>query len=114
MIDARRMEVYTALYDQQFNAVLPVDAVIVENETFRPFEGKTLALFGSGAEKCRELLSGSPNLVFPGSILPSAAAVASLAAKKFRLAEFVNTAYFEPFYLKDFIAGKPNVKGLRS
>ena len=114
MIDARRMEVYTAMYDQQFNTVLPVDAVIVDTETFLPFEGKTLALFGSGAEKCRELLSGSTNLIFPGILLPSAAAVASLAAENFQLSEFVNTAYFEPFYLKDFIAGKPSVKGLRS
>ena len=114
MIDARRMEVYTAVFDQQLNTLAAVDAVIMKNDTFSRFEGKKLALFGNGAEKCREILSGNPGILFPGILLPSAAAIASLAAEKFMGAEFVDTAYSEPFYLKDFIAGKPNVKGLRS
>lgn len=112
MIDARRMEVFTALYDLDLNEIRPAEALILLEESFELFQGKQLAVFGNGAAKCKELFAASGNINFPGELLPSAISVGELAEAKFILGEFENTAYFEPFYLKDFIAGKPRVKGL--
>jgi tRNA threonylcarbamoyladenosine biosynthesis protein TsaB len=112
MIDARRMEVFTALYDLELNEVRPAEALILLEESFELFRGKQLAVFGNGAAKCRELFASSENIIFPGELLPSASSIGELAEAKYGPGEFENTAYFEPFYLKDFIAGKPRVKGL--
>ncbi|NVO18591.1 MAG: tRNA (adenosine(37)-N6)-threonylcarbamoyltransferase complex dimerization subunit type 1 TsaB [Bacteroidetes bacterium] len=113
MIDARRMEVFMALYDEQLIEVSPVEAVILTEETFLPYESKSILIFGNGAEKCQHLYNSNPNIKFPDRIHATAVSVGLLAEEKFKNAEFENTAYFEPFYLKDFIAGKPRVKGLR-
>jgi tRNA threonylcarbamoyladenosine biosynthesis protein TsaB len=112
MIDARRMEVFTALYDLDLNEIRPAEALILLEESFGLFHGKQLAVFGNGAAKCKELFAASGNIIFPGELLSSAISVGELAEAKYILGEFENTAYFEPFYLKDFIAGKPRVKGL--
>lgn len=113
MIDARRMEVFSAIYDQQLNLIEPVEARILDQETFGHFTGMNIAIVGNGAAKCRELYENQPGILFPGILLPSATAIAVLAHEKYRQSDFADTAYFEPYYLKDFIAGKPKVKGLR-
>jgi len=113
MIDARRMEVFSAIYDQDLNIIADVDAIILDADTFGLYEDRDIAVFGNGAAKCMELFSNHPGILFPGPLLPSASAIAALALDKYNLSDFENTAYFEPFYLKDFIAGKPRVKGLR-
>ncbi|MCD4724885.1 MAG: tRNA (adenosine(37)-N6)-threonylcarbamoyltransferase complex dimerization subunit type 1 TsaB [Bacteroidales bacterium] len=112
MIDARRMEVYTALFDQQNREVRAAEALIVDEESFHEeIETNIIYYFGDGAEKCREVLDHE-NMIYLDDIHPSATSLAVLANAKFLSGDFEDLAYFEPYYLKDFIAGKPRVKGL--
>jgi len=115
MIDARRMEVYTALFDNQLNEKKPAEALVIDDKSFADeTKNHQLFIFGNGASKCRSALNHNKNITVIENVIPSAAAVAALAEMKFSTDDFVDTAYFEPFYLKDFIAGKPHVKGLHS
>lgn len=112
MIDARRMEVYINMFDNQLNPLSKTEAKIIEKDTFCNIgDDKTLILFGDGALKCMDVIIRS-NTVFMPDILPSAQGMADLAVKQYEQKDFVDVAYFEPFYLKDFVAGAPNVKGL--
>ncbi|MBN3034553.1 MAG: tRNA (adenosine(37)-N6)-threonylcarbamoyltransferase complex dimerization subunit type 1 TsaB [Bacteroidales bacterium] len=112
MIDARRMEVYSALYDCDGKEVREVRAEIIERDTFSGFLANThLYFFGTGATKCRNLIA-HPNAIFRGPEYPLAAFMAEAATGKFINKQFEDTACFEPFYLKDFIPGIPKVKGL--
>ena len=112
MIDARRMEVYNAIFDYKLNAVKPVTADVVDSNTFSELlKNNTIWFFGDGAQKCSSVID-SPNAYFLEDIESSAVGMAPLAYEKFMNKNFVSTAYFEPFYLKDFIGGKPKVKGL--
>jgi len=114
MIDARRMEVYCALYDDQCREVEAVRAEIIDPGSFGPILGRGRVVFGGeGAQKCRPSLEAHPNALFLDHFKASAQFMIHLAMAKFNRLEFENLAYFEPFYLKDFIAGKPSVKGLR-
>jgi len=116
MIDARRMEVFSAVYDALLNEVREIRAEIIDENAFADFfkQDKTLVFMGDGAEKCKTILQkASPKALFREEFLASAAYMAPLAEDKFRSGKFEDTAYFEPFYLKDFIAGIPRVKGLR-
>jgi tRNA threonylcarbamoyladenosine biosynthesis protein TsaB len=108
MIDARRMEVYTALFDTGGREIKEVSAEIIDENSFDQFfkEGYRILFFGDGAEKCREIL-GHPNALFIPGIYPSAGQMAALSQKSFSEKLFADTAYFEPFYLKDFLATKP-------
>lgn len=113
MIDARRMEVFASVYDQLLHPLLPVQAVIVNDESFAGLpSGRPVYFFGDGAEKCREILSASPDLHYRPGFVNSASHMTSLAEEYFISSRFEDVAYFEPFYLKDFIAGAPKVKGL--
>ncbi len=113
MIDARRMEVYSAVYDEKMKLIEPINAVIIENDSFKKcIEERPFFIFGDGAEKCVEILK-HPNLFFIPEIIGSASGMVKEAYKKYLSCEFENLAYFEPFYLKDFVAGKPSVKGLQ-
>ena len=106
MIDARRMEVYFALYDRALAEHLPVQAQVVTPELFLPFlEKGPVYFFGTGAEKCKAVLTHS-NARFVDGILPLARHMAPLAERAYLRGEFADTAYFEPYYLKDFVAGK--------
>lgn len=106
MIDARRMEVYAALYDRALHEVRPIGADIVTLDLFLPYlEKQPVFFFGNGAEKCKDILS-HPNAHFIDHILPLARNLAPLAEKAFHQGQFVDTAYFEPYYLKEFVAGK--------
>jgi tRNA threonylcarbamoyladenosine biosynthesis protein TsaB len=105
MLDARRMEVYCAVYDKHGSAQLPIDARIIEEDFFSQFSGQ-IVFGGDGAEKCAEFLQGSER-TFDGTIQASAIDMVQLAYEKFQKGSFEDVAYFEPYYLKDFVAGKP-------
>lgn len=103
LLDARRMEVYAAVYDHEHREVDQTKAEIVEATSFASFakNGKTL-LIGSGAEKCKEVLT-DPNFQYNTSVIPSAREMCALSYTKFLANDFEDVAYFEPYYLKDFI-----------
>lgn len=104
MIDARRMEVYAAFFDAQMNVVRPVSADIVDDGSYlHLLEKHKIYFFGNGAEKCRQVIT-HPNAVFVAGVHPLASAMTKLAEKAFRERQFADTAYFEPFYLKEFVA----------
>lgn len=104
MIDARRMEVFTCIFNTEGDLVEPVTASIIDSNTYlQQLASHTMVFFGSGMEKCREVLS-HPNAVFISGIYPHSSSLALLAEEKFITSRFENIAYFEPFYLKDFIA----------
>jgi len=106
MIDARRMEVYTALFNSSLSYIKPVEAVVVEDEFLNSeLENTLVYIFGDGAEKCLTVLKHQ-NLIFLDNQLPSAAKMGVLAAEKYQAKDFEDVAYFEPFYLKEFIALK--------
>lgn len=113
MIDARRMEVYTALFDENNRQLREIRAEIIDENSFSEFlNNQKIYFFGDGAPKCKEVLGDQPNAVFIDDFFPSAKFMSGIALDKFQNNDFVDVAYFEPFYLKDFIAGKPKVKGL--
>ncbi len=103
MIDARRMEVYTAVYNAAGERLTPVEAQIIGPESFAGYLDRGEVLFvGDGALKCKEVI-GHPNARFQEAY-PLARDMAKLAQKAFDEGKFENLAYFEPFYLKDFMA----------
>lgn len=104
MLDARRMEVYASIYDANLKVCRETAADIVTSETYESFlnEGP-VCFFGNGADKCREVIS-HPNAIFLGAIYPCAEDMYTLAETSFAAGEFKDVAYFEPFYLKDFVA----------
>lgn len=111
MIDARRMEIYTALYGKDLKPQTPVEALIVDQQSISKFDtGEPIFYFGDGMAKCRELLNTLPTAFFIENIAPSADNMAELAFAKFTNKDFEDLAYFEPFYLKDFLAGKKSTK----
>lgn len=111
MIDARRMEVFTCVYDCHGNEKEQISAKIVDIQTFQPLlELHPMVFFGSGMPKCREYLE-HPHSIFVPDIHPGASSLAGLAEIAYQSKEFENIAYFEPYYLKDFIATKSK-KGL--
>lgn len=113
MIDARRMEVYCGVYDAGAAEVREVRAEIIGADSFREFLAQRPVVFGgNGAAKCREALGMDPNALFLDDFRPSARQMAALALERIHAGRFEDLAYFEPFYLKDFVAGKPRVKGL--
>lgn len=110
MIDARRMEVYTAIFDTVGNRVKPTAAQIIDGNSFKELlADNTFLFFGDGAPKCQEALGADPNARFITEFSNSAAYLSKKAYEKLLSGEFEDVAYFEPFYLKDFIAGKKSV-----
>lgn len=100
MVDARRMEVYTRLFDAKGEALSEVSAEIVTEESFVEWrKDRQLVIFGNGAAKCREVL---PDATYV-NITPSARGLARLAEQRLQEGKTEDIAYFEPFYLKDFI-----------
>lgn len=107
MIDARRMEVYTQLFDTSLNVLKPVSAQIIDEQSFGPELGNgKVVFFGDGAAKCKAIIQ-HPNAVFLDDFKVSASGMVALAEAKFAAKQFEDVAYFEPYYLKDFVAGKP-------
>lgn len=106
MLDARRMEVYCALYDDNLNEIEPIQAKIIDEHSFEEYlKSNTIYFFGDGAAKCREKLGTNANAVFIDNVFPSAAAMVSFSEEAFNAKKFEDVAYFEPYYLKDFVAG---------
>ena len=104
MIDARRMEVYASLYDINLNEIRPVQADIIDEGSYKDYlEQRPIVFFGDGSDKCKPVITSS-NALFVENIHPLATAMVSLAEDAFNKKEFVDTAYFEPFYLKEFQA----------
>ena len=103
VIDARRMEVYNCFFDSNGNQLKEISADIIDADSYREFE--PFVYFGDGAEKLNALWSDR-NCEWDSTIFSSAKGQIKLAFEKYKQADFEDVAYFEPFYLKDFIAGK--------
>jgi len=107
MLDARRMEVYAAIYDATLATVRDTSADIVTREIYEPFlDQGVVCFFGNGAAKCRSVIT-SGNAVFIDDIHPLASDMVALAEQSLSVKKFDDTAYFEPFYLKEFMATTP-------
>jgi tRNA threonylcarbamoyladenosine biosynthesis protein TsaB len=107
MIDARRMEVYTAMYDSDLNEIQPVEAKIVDSDSYNEqLTTRKIIFFGDGASKCTEFLA-NPNATIKTDFINSARHLAKLALRRYNSEEFEDLAYFEPYYLKDFLILKP-------
>ena len=112
MIDARRMEVYTALYDCNLQEISGAEPKIIDENSFAEIlKNKKIVFFGNGADKCQEVIK-SENAKFLPEIIPLAEDMISLATEAFEKKHFVDTAYFEPFYLKEFQPTTPKPKVL--
>lgn len=106
MIDARRMEVYSAVYDRALKEVRPIQADVVTSETYQEYLNcGPVYFFGNGAQKCQAVIQ-HPNAHFIEGIHPLAKNMFPLAERSMHLKEFQDVAYFEPFYLKEFVAIK--------
>ncbi len=106
MLDARRMEVYCAVFEANtLNILEPTQAKIIDETSFSDLlSSNKILFFGDGAEKCRSILGENPNAIFLNEIVyPSARSVGILATKAFENAQFENVADFEPYYLKEFV-----------
>jgi tRNA threonylcarbamoyladenosine biosynthesis protein TsaB len=113
MIDARRMEVYSALFDRNVAQIRETKAEIIDKNSFSEYLGQSkMIFFGDGAAKCIDAID-HPNALFISDFEPSASHMKFLTEEKYNQQRFEDVAYFEPFYLKDFIAGVPKVKGLK-
>ncbi|MDC8005783.1 tRNA (adenosine(37)-N6)-threonylcarbamoyltransferase complex dimerization subunit type 1 TsaB [Aureisphaera galaxeae] len=106
MLDARRMEVYSAVFDTDKNQIRETQAQILDEHSFEQYlaSGK-VAFLGSGVEKFKNICTHS-NAHFDVDALPSAQQIAAIANAKYQKGDFEDVAYFEPYYLKDFIVGK--------
>lgn len=111
MIDARRMEVYTAIFNTELEYVAPVSAKIIDESSFQAeLALQKITFLGDGALKCDPIVQ-SPNAVFIGDHFNSAAYMSTIAADAFAAGHFEDVAYFEPYYLKDFMFTAPKKKG---
>lgn len=104
MLDARRMEVYAALFDRSLREIRPTGADIVDGDTYRTWlDERPVYFFGNGAAKCRSVID-HPNARFIDDVEPLARWMFPLAERRFFTEKFEDVAYFVPFYLKDFVA----------
>lgn len=113
MIDARRMEVFSMLLDENGQVIKPISADIIDESFLSDrLNANQVVFFGNGSEKCRNLIK-SANAVFIGNIEASASHMSELVWQAYTKSQFEDVAYFEPFYLKDFVAvvSKKNVFG---
>ena len=107
MLDARRMEVYAAIFDRSLREIRPTQADIVDENTYKVLlDRQPIYFFGNGAEKCKEVIR-HPNARFLADIHPLAKWMMPLAEKKMMNGEYEDVAYFVPYYLKDFVAKMP-------
>ncbi len=107
LLDARRMEVYSSVYNDRFEKIRETRAEIIDANSFSEYLDQYRVCFlGDGAAKTKEVIH-HPNAVFIKGRFPSAREMARIAEEKAVSQQFEDLAYFEPFYLKDFVAGKP-------
>lgn len=110
LIDARRMEVYATLFDGNLKPLCETRPEIITSESFATeLTDADICFCGDGAEKCRDVIR-SPRASFLGQITPVAAEMVPIAERAYAERRFVDTAYFEPFYLKEFVATTPRKK----
>ncbi|NCO55454.1 MAG: tRNA (adenosine(37)-N6)-threonylcarbamoyltransferase complex dimerization subunit type 1 TsaB [Bacteroidetes bacterium CG02_land_8_20_14_3_00_31_25] len=110
MLDARRLEVYTALYKHDLTEIIQPQPLLIDETSFKKQLLKNkICFFGDGSEKCKNIIN-SENAIFDCSINISAIAVAQIAQIMFDGKQFADVAYFEPLYLKEFIAIKSTKK----
>lgn len=106
MLDARRMEVYCALYDETGKEIMPSTAKVIDENSFHEELNKErIVFFGDGALKCKNIFKHT-NAVFIDNIFPSAKNMCMLSHKTLEQKQFENVAYFEPSYLKEFYTEK--------
>lgn len=111
MIDARRAEVFCAVFDENANEISGAEARILDAHSFSYLiQNQAVCVFGDGAPKAKEILAPHPNLMFVDDITPLASSAVEWAHNAFLNANFEDTAYFEPFYLKDFVGTTPKAK----
>ncbi|WP_421917822.1 tRNA (adenosine(37)-N6)-threonylcarbamoyltransferase complex dimerization subunit type 1 TsaB [Marinifilum sp.] len=107
MIDARRMEVYTAFYNSNAKLIREISADIIDENSFADeLSNNEIVFFGDGSSKCKGVIK-SENGIFLDNINATALGMVELAENKFKNNELEDVAYFEPFYLKDFVATNP-------
>jgi tRNA threonylcarbamoyladenosine biosynthesis protein TsaB len=107
MIDARRMEVYCGIFDNLNKLVQPISAEIITEQSFSGLlSTKKIVFFGNGTEKCKPVFAHISNALFIDNITLSATHMNLLAERNFNENQFVDVAYFEPYYLKDFMLKK--------
>ena len=112
MIDARRMEVYTAFFDRDNRQIIDTQAEIIDEHSFADLLAQhKIYFFGNGSDKVQGILT-SPHAHFIRAVETSARHLTGIAEQLFQQRQFVDVAYFEPFYLKDFIATTPRKKVL--
>ncbi len=113
MIDARRMEVYSAIFDSGLHVIRETKAEILEATSYADYlKDNTVVFLGDGSLKFKDLME-HPHAVFSALFYPSATDMAALVYEAYQKKSFEDVAYFEPYYLKDFIPGVPKVKGLQ-
>ena len=113
MLDARRMEVYTAVYDNNCNTVEKTKALVLDEMSYSEhLNTKSCVFIGNGVAKFQEICN-HPNASFKIQEFPSAIELDAIGFTKFQNKEFEDVAYFEPFYLKDFVAIKPKKQALK-
>ncbi len=107
LLDARRMEVYSTVFDSNYNQIREVKAEVIDSTSFSAFLNKGEVYFlGDGAEKCKDVIKHK-NAIFLDDYFPSAKQMVNLSYDKFKISDIEDVAYFEPFYLKDFLITKP-------
>ncbi len=110
LLDARRMEVYAAVFSSDHKEIKATWAEIVESNSFDEYmHGSAVKIVGTGAEKCKDILD-YPNIQYDAALLPSARQMITLSEQKYQDKDFENVAYFEPYYLKDFIVTQPQTQ----
>ncbi len=113
MIDARRLEVYTALFDMNGNFQSEITAQIIDESSYNQvLKSKKVLFFGNGSDKCKTVLKND-NAIFFNGFYPSARDMVKLSQKEFLARNFKDVAYFEPYYLKEFVATTPKNKVLK-
>ena len=114
MIDARRLEVFTAVFDGQGNAMEATSATTIDEDSldYLLAAEQSITLFGSGADKFADFFPSSKNIHVISGFMNSAVHLIAPAYAKFKLQDFEDVAYFEPFYLKDFLVSTPKKKPL--
>lgn len=116
MLDARRMEVYTALYQQQgtqLSTISEVQAMIIDADAFaQTLAQQPVYFFGNGAAKCQSVIT-HPNAHFVDNVVPQAQCMGQLAEMRPNSLDVKQMAYYEPFYLKEFVAAPSHIKGLK-
>ena len=116
MLDARRMEVYTALYQQQgtqLSTISEVQAMIIDADAFaQTLAQQPVYFFGNGAAKCQSVIT-HPNAHFVDNVVPQAQCMGRLAEMQHNSLDVKQMAYYEPFYLKEFVAAPSHIKGLK-